>query len=501
MFLAASRDFTGLMSDTPTYVLLADFFSPYYTSADWFGFLVARYPFPPLYPIVLGLLGGGSHHVVWTHLLGALTTCLGAAAYAYWLSQQDWSRRLAVLHALVFALMPITVFSTITVVSEPLYILFSLLALIFIGNDRRPATRWYATAMVLGLAAVIRTVGVTGIAAFLIYWWLHTRGTRYRGAPFVALLPTLVWAGTKWHYGFEVGYVASVFNGSLIDTVLALVAQVPANVGALWQHGVENIDVLRSATVAWILPVPLTFAFLGFGLRLRDRRFDAIYFALYAGLVVLWPHRDHAGRFVLCLVPLLLFYMTYGAHFIGKRITDQYRVATIRAIPLLLTAALELPSSALIVYQIAAYDGSRYTDFVRTSVWFRQDSFAASKHMARILAQMFTAIRTVVRHVEPGACITSVYPYSVMLLTQRPSLFPDPVGTEQAEFEQTMAQCRYVLILNATNDTFGYPQQYYPYDRLGDAFEIITDFYYEGVTAEPVVAAILGHYVNYPEQR
>ena len=111
LFLAAKGDFTGLMSDTPIYVLLADHFSPSYASADWFSFLFARYPFPPLYPIVLGLLGGGSQHIVWTHLIGALMISLCAGAYCYWLLQQDWTNRLAVLQTLVFVLLPITLFT------------------------------------------------------------------------------------------------------------------------------------------------------------------------------------------------------------------------------------------------------------------------------------------------------------------------------------------------------------------------------------------------------
>jgi len=499
-FLAAKSDFTGLMSDTPIYVLLADHFSPYYGCADWFSFLFARYPFPPLYPVVLGLLGGGSQHVVWTHLIGALTICLCAGAYCYWLLQQHWTNRLAVLQTLVFVLMPITLFTAIDVLSEHLYLLLTLLGLIFIGRDDARSTHWYAAACVIGLAALVRTVGITGVAAFILYWWMNTRGTRCRGAPFLALLPTLIWAAIKQVYDFDSSYVISVIKFPLTETIPALLAEAPGNIAALWEHGVENIDILHSATVTRLLPVPLLFAFLGLLMRLRNGRFDAIYVALYFCVIVFWPHGDHAGRFLFSLAPLLLFYLTYAADRIAKRVMSRRAADSTRLVPLALIAALALPSSALIVLQVATYDGTRYSDYVRTDVWFRQDDFAASKRMALVLAQMLTAIRTLGRHVEPEACITSVYPHHTMLLTLRRSLFPEAAEADQPAFEQTMRQCRYVLVLNATNDTFGFPEQYYPYDRLGNSIEVIDDFYYDIDAAEPVVAAILARYLGYPRR-
>jgi hypothetical protein len=499
MFLAAKGDFTGLMSDTPIYVLLADHFSPYYASTDWFSFLFARYPFPPLYPIVLGLLGGGSQHIVWTHLIGALTICLCAGTYCYWLLQQDWPNRLAVPQTLVFVLMPITLFTAIDVLSEPLYLLLTLLGLIFIGRDDSRATRWYAAAFVIGLAALVRTVGITGVAAFILYWWLQTRATRCRGAPFLALLPTLMWAGIKQIYEFDSSYVMSVITFPLLETLPALLAFVPGNIAALWEHGVENVDLFHSVTVARLLSVPLLFALLGLLIRLRDGRFDAIYVVLYGCMIVIWPHGEHAGRFLFCLVPLILFYLTYAADRVGKLVMGGRAAEALRLAPLALIAALALPGSALIVGQVVAYDGTRYSDYVRTDVWFRQHSFAASRRLAQILTQMLSAIRTLGRHVEPEACITSVYPHHTMLLTLRRSMFPDTAGVDQAAFEQTMRQCRYVLILNATNDTFGFPVQYYPYDRLGDSIEVIDDFYYDIDAQEPVVAAILARYLAYPQ--
>lgn len=499
-FLAMKSDFTGLMSDAPIYLLLADHFSPYRAGADWFEFLFSRYPFPPLYPIVLGWLGGGSQHGLWTHLLGALSLTLCVAVYVYWSAQQLRSHQLAVLQALVFVLMPVTLFAATDPLSEPLYLLLTLLGLILLDDDADRAAHWHTAALVIGLAAIVRTIGITAVAAFIIYWWLQTRGTRCRGAPFLALLPTLGWAAAKFHYGFDVSYVMSVIQVPLLDTLPALIAEVPANAHALWTHGLDGVDVLHSAVVAKLLPAALGFALIGLLLRMRDGRFDAIYVVLYFSLIVFWPHRDHAGRFLFSLVPLLLFYMTHAADRLVRRLRRGRHTAAIRALPLLLVATLEFPSSVLIVNQVAAHHATRYSDYARTSIWYRQHDFATARYTAAVIAQMFSAIRSLAGHVEAGACITSVYPHYTMLLTQRPSLFPATAEVEDAAFERSMRQCPYVLILNATNETFDYPEQYYPYDRLGDSIAVIDDVYYEDIDSpEPIVAAILARYRGYPD--
>jgi hypothetical protein len=490
-FVAGKSAFTGLFSDSAIYLLLADALLSKDPNFDWLTFLFERYPFPPLYPVFLAVLGGGSGAAHWTHTIGALTLAACAGAIVLWW----WRERIPVLiacgAALVFTLAPVTLFSAMDIFSEPLYVLLTLTAMIALTPDAPRRSAWYTAALALGLAGIVRTVGITAIVAFIVHWWWCTRGRRYRATPFLALLPTLAWAAIKWLRDYDSSYVLTVIRFPLRETLPALLTEIPSNLAALWEHGRASLDVVGHPAAGVLLGVLLAFAAAGFLARVAARRFDALYLAAYGALILVWPHSEHAGRFLFVIMPIMGLQATYAALTLARAVHGARLRQAITALPLLLAVALIAPSGSVIMVTIARFSDGAYHDAVRTEAWHRRANDGIARTEADIVREMTAAIVALGERVEAGAFITSVYPQTVMLLTRRPGLFPAAADASAPVFDASMRACPYALLLNSTSDSFGYPEHFYPRARLAGNFSIVAEVHYRNVPPAPAIAALL----------
>lgn len=490
-FVAAKSDFTGLFSDSAIYLLLTDALFADGHGFDWLTFLFERYPFPPLFPALLAVLGGGGENADWTHTIGALTLSACAGAIVVWWWREHVPLLLACAAAAVFVVAPVTLFIAMDIFSEPLYLLLTLSAMIALAPNEPQRPAWYTAALALGLAGIVRTVGITAIAAFIVHWWLCTRGRRHRAAPFVALLPTLAWAAVKWLRDYDSSYVLTVVRFPLRDTLPALLADIPQNLGFLWEHGRTSVDVLGNPAGGVLLSVLLAFACAGFIARAAARRFDALYLAAYGALILVWPHGEHAGRFLFVILPVMGLHATFAACSLARVVHGARLRAAIPALPLVLAAALVAPSGGIVIGTIARFSDGVYHDAVRTEAWHRRANDDIARAEADIVREMTAAIVALGEHVEPAACITSVYPQTVMLLTRRPGLFPARPAASEPVFNAAMRECPYALLLNSTSDPFGFPEHFYPRSRLDGNFSVVAEIRYREVPPAPAIAALL----------
>ena len=490
-FVAAKASFTGLFSDSAIYLLLADAMRADGSDFDWLTFLFERYPFPPLYPLILAALGGGSDAARWTHAIGALTLSACAGVIVLWWWRERIPLVIACAATALFAVTPITLFSAMDVFSEPLYLLLILTAMSALAPRPQQRAGWYTAALAIGLAGIVRTAGITAIAAFILHWWFRTGGRQHRAAPFLALLPTLGWDAVKWLRDYDSSYVLTIIRFPLRETVPALLAEVPPNAAALWRHGLVNLDVLGNPIAGGLLGALLLLAAAGFIRRFIELSFDALYLAAYGLLILVWPYGEHAGRFLFVVMPIIGLHTVYATLGLARTITSARMRTAIAATPLILAAALTAPSGIAIIGATAMFSGGPYNDDVRTEAWHRQPDVATARTEADIVREMTAAIAALGKQVEAGACITSVYPQTVMLLTGRPGLFPAGPDATAAEFERSMRQCPVVLLLNSTSESFGFPEHFYPRARLGGNYAVVDTIHYLAVPPAPAIAAML----------
>jgi len=121
----------GLGGDNAVYLLTAKYFSPYSEYSN-----VARYfaqvsPYPPLYSLMLALLGGGESLLV-AHLITTSFLLLSFFIFYYWLSLEKLNLQLSLFVVLVFAILPGIYMQALSIYSENLYLLLTLSSLLFV---------------------------------------------------------------------------------------------------------------------------------------------------------------------------------------------------------------------------------------------------------------------------------------------------------------------------------------------------------------------------------
>ena len=220
--------------------------------------LVVRYPFPPLYPIVLGVSGGGLGAPALSYWIGGISLGLVCALSAVWVRRVGGSAIAVLFVPVIFTLMPATLIHAMGIFSEPLYLIFLLAGLIIVPRDNMRGGHWMLAGALLGCAAITRSVGLFAVASFVIVWAWRTRGKHARLAVLPALLIPGAWSAFKWAAGWQGSYMAP-FDGAGMLTLI--IEQLPHNLEALSYHTLRLFDLLGSdyaAITLSLLLIPMT---------------------------------------------------------------------------------------------------------------------------------------------------------------------------------------------------------------------------------------------------
>lgn len=459
IFVGAKHTLNGINSDAAVYVLMADIYSPYRPHDISFAdHLFAHYPFPPLYPLILAALGGGSLTPLLDYVIGAALLAAAVAGIWSWARRAGGSAVAAGACAVGFALTPSAWFTAMGVFSEPLYLALSMSAFALLVVPPQRAGQWYAAAALFGLAALARTVGLIAIAAFLLYWWRCTRGRHYRAVAALTLLPSLAWIIIKRLRGWHTSYTGSLFETGL-RVLPDMLRQAPINLQALWYYAVRTFDVLGSTYSAVTCAMLLLLAGVGLAARLRAAAPDATYVVFYLLTMLLWPYPNHSGRLLLVILPFILAYMLWGAGLLVRRTGSALLVRTVECGVGLALACIILPSTLVMTLQIRQFAGGTDADKPRTAVWYARDSQAEARALYAFGSQVQDALTALRPHIPVHACVTSTMAEMVQLRTRRRSLRPPGIDATPAELHAALARCPYVLMLRAT----AFPSIEYPF--------------------------------------
>ncbi len=474
IFVSLKDTLHGISTDAAVYVLMADYYSPYRPHEFTFaGHLFETYAYPPLYPMVLGLLGGGTVSPVANYAIGSVFLAVSMILIFVWVARRGANFAMAAVTTAVIALSPAALFVALGVFSEPLYLALSFGAFVTLTARPPDARHWHTAALLFGLSAVTRSVGIFAVASFVLYWFLQTRGRRFRGAPVIALALPACWTAVKWSQGWKASYIGSMFEegagGALTDTI----EQIPVNLEALWYHLVRSFDLLGGSHVAAALVPLLALAAFTFIRRLRAGELDALYVAIYVAVIVVWPYPNHMRRFLLMILPFIVAYWMWGAVALAQRA----RFASLPPLVQWTTAAVMvsiiLPSTLFFTVQIQQYAGTAQADKPKIAAWYGRDSQAESLAAIEFGSRLLNAIADTGRHVPDGACVTSTMPEFVQLHARRKSLRPPRAGPGNADILRHVEHCPYVLMVRAALfPSTGYAF-YYPLRELQHQLEVL----------------------------
>jgi len=455
-------------SDNAFYLIMAKFLSPYSMSTPPIKYLSIHNQFPPFFPLTLAMFGGGESIQI-AHLITTLYLLVVFLLFMAWMRLEGMSYWIALLITCIFALLPGTYMQALDIISENLYLLLSMLAMIFVtaaekqNNDRL----LYYGAVIIDLAYLTRSVGITLIAAFILYLSVskHPGKWRYIG---VVVLPVVLWQliseyrGVVYSHFFTDFYSTSAFQ--------VFLKQVVFEAGALWDGWKVNIN--HGFGSLFVIGAVACVCCLGLGYRLYKKKFDAIYLFIYFALILVWPYPEEAARFIYVVLPITLYQGWYILSVLASYVpVKRYRdiLPVFYCLALVITA---LPDLAIAVQRYNQQPAPGFANYKHHVDWYASDNNEATKRLV-VKRALYEDLKNVGKYVPASGCVFSIKPGLVGLLSGRISIAPPVSKTDDELFvnEVVNSGCRYFYMVYFQSRSFVQP--FYPLERMGNRIDVV----------------------------
>jgi hypothetical protein len=454
-----SDNLRDLGGDSAIYLLTAQYYSPWSAHSDVAADFARASSYPPLFPLLLGGAGLGGNvavaHAVTTSFLLSVVLL-----FYVWLRALRQSQLAAGMSALVFMLLPGTYAQALSILSENLYLLCTLFALVAVAHfETERDVRWLWAAVVgVALSMLTRSAGMAVYLAFLAYLIVWGAPQRWR-LGFAALLPFVLWQ--VLHGLNQPGYISSFAGKYAADGWSAILAQLHVQMVAVGSGWLENF-VTNSVGVPVAVIIGAA-CLAGMVRRLYQRQFDGFYVLAYLLLVVLWPFPAESKRLVFPILPVLLVQgvvlMTKLPEvIIAKR---QFKVAYLLFFGSILL--IIFPAALLTATQFVG-GGAGDRGFINVAragilpdnrlVW-GSETYAVENDLRKLHVQF-----------HDKDCIYSIKPSIVSFYTSVKSILPPAAEVGADQFRRMTAEsgCRFYYVMAFVSPT--YKESLYPLDRL-----------------------------------
>ena len=454
-------DFGG---DNAVYFLTANHYSPYGVRHAAAAQFAAHSVYPPLYPWLLALTGGGTSLAA-AHRVTALMIIMAGIAVFGLARAIGLSRGVAMAVLALCAGARISLLEGLELHSEHLYLACWASAALLLATDRPSPRALLLAGLAVGAAYLTRSFGLSRVAS-LFLWLLVQRPPRAWLAAVAALLAML--------------YVALAHHGNaryLHDLITlyqahGIAARLAVNLAAVPSAWLGVFGVSGQPGFVPLLPAALALLALpGLALRLRAFKFDAWSVLAYVTLMIVWPYPAEYERMCYPLLPFALLYAVLGMGQLAPRI-DQ-RIAA--AVPLLASAAAIAPFALLVQSRLASPPPDQaLRPYTRSSAWFEPDPAAALPTLAYQRA-ITEALHDIGQRTElpADACLLATKPSVAALYSGRPvhGYPPFKLDTEQMRLRIAAGPCHYLFMMMGASPS--YPQFYYPYARVQPWLEVL----------------------------
>ena len=460
----------GFLSDDAVYLLMADGFSPFRTAEPGLTAYVMREAlFPPLYPLLLAVLGAGSGSLLWAHLITTTTLVLALGIYGLWINSRVRDHVPTIGLLLIFALAPGTLFQNLELLSEFPYLMFALMALWQAERVRTTDQGYGPVAACVGLATLTRTAGLSLLVAFAV--WLF--GHRVRGRAkwlALALAPSTAWlCYKKWILASKGAYTtfwSSLWDQSQANPVYA-VSFLENQCKGLWRALLNTLDLQPSHLTQLMLAVTLLAGLPVWIRRLRLWQLDAWYLLVGGMMVLLYPFPAYFTRLFLPWVPIILLYAYQGVLAITAgwgEIRGKPALAYLYLVSLFLTLT---PSLGFISHRLAEPIAPELANWKHTRYWFRLQDMDKIREDVRFRQNLILATQQVAQWVPEGDCVFGVHTAISMLYSRRVFYQPPSPAVDDSEFENLSRGCDYFFLVPVAGQLANRSvNAFYPDDRL-----------------------------------
>lgn len=422
---AVHEDLSSFADDSVSYLIMGQVLSPWSEASAPVRAAYPEQAYPPLFPALLGL-SGTAYSLRAAHLL--VVGCLViAAVLLYRLATLELeSSALGLAMTMLFLVSPAVWMNLLGILSENLYLLFTMAALLAERSFRHnPGSRGARVVLGALLAATVltRSIGVTLLMAFCALGMM--RSLRRGGAPgpwvgpAVGATALVVLGYWLWPGALSEHYL-SIWGRVWGRTVAGAHPEVPLLAYAGPQLRALHHAWYTSWLIYWVhildprylvVTVFGLLALCGLVVRARAGRLDAWYVGLYLVVLALWPAPGQMTRFLYPVLPLAVLHAVHALRVLLARLTVAPQRGTLAAV---LALALLVAPSVGFIYQRAQIPG-----YARVTEFYRRPDLARARAEAAEQRAMLDDMRRIRASTPSEARVLWFTPAYIALLAQR----------------------------------------------------------------------------------
>jgi hypothetical protein len=435
--------------------------------------------FPPLFPLLLAATGGARDFAV-AHLAVAACAVLALVAVYAFCARALGSASAALALAVLFVLAPTAWLGIKGILSEPLYLLVTFLALHWHAARMEGQDVRVRDAAVLGvllaLACLARSIGMTLVLAYALHAaWRFVRARGRGCAPLLVPAVPVVAALFAWVL------VRPGSGSAYSDQFAQMLGHWRDNPPQLLRDGGLNlfhgwISSFHSQTVTEPVPTAIFAAFAVLALagsigRAAANRLDGWYVLLTVPLLYFWIFpADTARRLLYPVFPLLLLHAAFSVRWIASRAPVRRYARLLAAGAFLLAAALCMPAAVVLAQKAGHRTPLAGTSLAYADIldYFLLVNEAEAEKSARVQLATFAGFERTARETPAAARVMWSRPEYVALLAARV-----PVA-----FEYRWDALQLALELKATRTDYVVLSEVYKVDRnleMGNPQEALRD--------------------------
>ena len=310
---------SSIATDSANYMVMARYLSPWHDTSAAIMHAWPNQDYPVFFPLILAL-SGSAYDFFMAHALTAVFFVLALPCIYLLARQHGLNRFHASLLTTIVAISPATWINSLGILSENLYLLISVVTLLYYQHiDRKRVGSLVLLGILIGLMVITRTVGISMLAAYATVCGIDCIKQRklqlLTVIPVVVAIGIIVIARILHDASLPAQYIdqfTSVLSTTEIDAYrnYNLLEQIVAITDA-WFSGwlyYWNSNLLVPYLVYAVVGVLALIGIIQRGLGLR---LDAYYLLIYLLIILAWPHPGQALRFI---YPVLFLLVLNASH-------------------------------------------------------------------------------------------------------------------------------------------------------------------------------------------
>lgn len=490
LYLSSHNEIVGMVADDAIYLLMADYFSPYYSSiSKSAAFVMKTSQFPPLYPLLLSILGVSSEKVFWAHII--TTCCLISASfiYCYWLKQEKLSKNACLCLVLIFICSPATFLMNIDIWSEHLYLLVTLFSLCCLHKVKDGKKYYLLASLLIGMLPLIRVIGLTFLIAYFVYLHLNKIKNKYKYIT-LSVLPYFIWKVLSINFFQTEIYQETLTDFYKYDIWSHIKYLFTSQLFDLWQGWHECFDIRKNLFSGIVSGVILLFSMVGLFLRLAKKEVDSFYILLYLSVIWIWPDDNHNMRFIFVIFPILLLYAYCTFQMLIKFKLSIKIKTLISSSSVLIVLITFLPTNIYALNRLSVDTQIGLEKFKFTKYWLTVKSHKEAYDSIKIIEKMSFSYFHASSFVPKNECVYTIHQEQFMYYARRLA-FPLPLPKEviNNDIMNNLTKCSYIHVLYTTSHS-EYPGGY-PKMMLENNFNYLTSIKMTEEVNSPVVADLI----------